>query len=82
MMGRERREERKIIPSLMATSLRWRMHSARTNNFDHIYIVQGAMNVTKNSDVTKGHKRLVKYQKSTFDEGRIICGMRTQQRRQ
>jgi hypothetical protein len=29
--GGERREE-KIMPSLMATSLRWRTHSARTNN--------------------------------------------------
>jgi hypothetical protein len=30
--GRERgeREEEKIMPSLMATSLRWRTHSART----------------------------------------------------
>jgi hypothetical protein len=28
---RERREEREIMPSLMATSLRWRTHSARTN---------------------------------------------------
>jgi hypothetical protein len=30
---RERREEREIMPSLMATSLRWRTHSARTNYF-------------------------------------------------
>ena len=28
--GREREE--KIMPSLMATSLRWRTHSARNNN--------------------------------------------------
>jgi hypothetical protein len=28
---REREEEEKIMPSLMATSLRWRTHSARTN---------------------------------------------------
>ena len=27
------RREREIMPSLMATSLRWRMHSARTNGF-------------------------------------------------
>jgi hypothetical protein len=35
--GRERGERRerveKIMPSLMATSLRWRTHSARTKNF-------------------------------------------------
>jgi hypothetical protein len=33
MTGGERRErsEEKIMPSLMATSLRWRTHSARTN---------------------------------------------------
>jgi hypothetical protein len=29
---REREEEEKIMPSLMATSLRWRTHSARTKN--------------------------------------------------
>jgi hypothetical protein len=28
---REEEEEEKIMPSLMATSLRWRTHSARTN---------------------------------------------------
>ena len=28
---RGEREEEKIMPSLMATSLRWRTHSARTN---------------------------------------------------
>ena len=28
---REREREKKIMPSLMATSLRWRTHSARTN---------------------------------------------------
>ena len=28
---REREEEREIMPSLMASSLRWRTHSARTN---------------------------------------------------
>jgi hypothetical protein len=28
----EEEEEEKIMPSLMATSLRWRTHSARTNN--------------------------------------------------
>jgi hypothetical protein len=31
MTGRGEREEREIMPSLMATSLRWRTHSARTN---------------------------------------------------
>jgi hypothetical protein len=30
---REEREREKIMPSLMATSLRWRTHSARTKNF-------------------------------------------------
>ena len=29
---REREEEEKIMPSLMATSLRWRTHSARTKS--------------------------------------------------
>jgi hypothetical protein len=31
---REREREEKIMPSLMATSLRWRTHSARTNCFE------------------------------------------------
>jgi hypothetical protein len=42
MMGerereREEREREKIMPSLMATSLRWRTHSARTKNVSNIY---------------------------------------------
>ena len=32
--GERRRREREIMPSLMATSLRWRTHSARTNVFN------------------------------------------------
>ena len=31
--GEREREEEKIMPSLMATSLRWRTHSAWTNMF-------------------------------------------------
>jgi hypothetical protein len=34
MTGRGERRERKIMPSLMATSLRWRTHSARTKISD------------------------------------------------
>ena len=38
---KERKRERgEIIPSIMATSLRWRMHSARTN----IYFKTGKKN--------------------------------------
>jgi hypothetical protein len=33
MTGEREEEREKIMPSLMATSLRWRMHSARTNFF-------------------------------------------------
>ena len=36
--GREERErEEKIMPSLMATSLRWRTHSARTKSYKSRY---------------------------------------------
>jgi hypothetical protein len=33
---REEREREKIMPSLMATSLRWRTHSARTNYYHNL----------------------------------------------
>ena len=35
-----REEEEKIMPSLMATTLRWRTHSARTNYVSAIQIIQ------------------------------------------
>jgi hypothetical protein len=35
---RREEEEREIMPSLMATSLRWRTHSARTNGGIHIKV--------------------------------------------
>jgi hypothetical protein len=39
---RERREEEeKIMPSLMATSLRWRTHSARTNIYTSLWTEPG-----------------------------------------
>jgi hypothetical protein len=42
--GKRRREE-KIMTSLMATSLRWRTHSARTNYLDD------DANETRNSNI-------------------------------
>ena len=44
---REREEEEKIMPSLMATSLRWRTHSARTNYLQHkVYCTTNKLHTT------------------------------------
>jgi hypothetical protein len=43
-----RREEEKIMPSLMATSLRWRTHSARTNFTSYYYVLLLQSNIGHN----------------------------------